>query len=151
MDRCLLQATTGGYRLHDLVLEYLQLTIRMDGGGLAEKATSRQARYLGRLDVFQGYASVGENGRGLYPLIALWHGVQKFDAAVDVGECYAETLEGKADTRTWTDVGWLLVMLVRISGIPVGAVFRTRGPSKSMCRTALARELTLRCTLATKT
>lgn len=116
VDRCLLQDMTGGYRLHDLVLEYLQLTIKLDGDGLAEKATSRQARYLGRIGVFKEYADRGRHVAtgGFYSLIALWNSVKKFDKTADAGTCYAESLEGVADMTTRKDVGWLLYLLVRV-------------------------------------
>lgn len=35
VDHCLVQMTSDYYRLHDLVLEYLQLTLRIDPGDLA--------------------------------------------------------------------------------------------------------------------
>ena len=114
VDRCLLQDTTGGYRLHDLVLEYMQLIIK-DYRGLAEKAASRQAGYLGRLDVFNGYAAGGFSCSkgGLYLLTALWNSAKKLDGTVDVGACYAESLEDVSDIRIITAVGWLLIALVR--------------------------------------
>ena len=115
VDRCLLQDMTGGYRLHDLVLEYLQLTIKMDSGDLVEKATLRQARYLGRLNVFNGYAAVGQHARtgGLFALIALWNSVKKLNETVDAGAYYAESLTGVADVTTMQDVGNLLYLMVR--------------------------------------
>ena len=135
-DRCLLQDIGGGYRLHDLVLEYLQLTITMYGGDLAEKAASRQARYLGRLGVFNGYAARGQNviTGGLYCLIALWSSVSKLDEKVDAGACYAESLKGVTDMKTRRYIAKLLLLLVRLLAplrIYIGSVLRVRGPAAS--------------------
>lgn len=115
MDRCLLQAMAGGYRLHDLVLEYLQLTIKMYGDDLAEKATSRQARYLGTLRVFREYSARGQNAitGGYYSLIALWNSVKKLEETVDPGAYYAKSLEGVVDVDITAEVCGLLCLLAR--------------------------------------
>lgn len=87
----------------------------MNGDELAEKATSRQARYLGRLDVFNEYASHGQHDiGGFFSLIALWNSVKKLDETVKPGAYYAESLKGMADVATIHDVGALLNMMVRI-------------------------------------
>ena len=115
VDRCLLQDMAGGYRLHDLVLEYLQLTINQDGGALAKKATSRQARYLGRLGVLLEYGARGDNvcRGGRYSLVALWNSVKKLDKTVEPSAFYTESLKGVDDVRARNEVGWLLLLLVR--------------------------------------
>lgn len=120
VDRCLLQDMPEGFRIHDIVLEYLQLIIGMDGGALAEKASSRQAQYLGRLGVFKEYDARGEHVStgGLYSLIALWNSVKKLDGTVDVGTCYTESLKGVTDIYIRSGVGWLLMLLVRVCIFP---------------------------------
>ncbi|CAM9675009.1 unnamed protein product [Scytosiphon promiscuus] len=119
VSHCLLQDTLENYRLHDLVLEYLQLVIKMDDDQtLAERASSRQARYLGRLDVLEMHVSRGEsisNG-GLYCLISLWNSVKKLDGRVDVKARYAESLHGVTKIRTWREVAHLLMLLDNYSG-----------------------------------
>lgn len=119
VDRCLLQTTTEGYRLHDLVLEYLQLTISMDGGRLAKKASTRQARYLARVAVFLGYAARGPDVRtgGLYSLVALWNSVKKLDGNINVEECYERSLEGVVEVVIAIQVARLLIFQVR-AGLP---------------------------------
>ncbi len=117
MDRCLLQEVAGGYRLHDLILQYLQHTIKMGDQGLAETAISRQARYLGRHDVINKYAARGRynSGGGIYSLITLWTALKELDDTLDAGECHERSLWGVIDMRTRIDVGWLLYLLVRRS------------------------------------
>lgn len=115
VDRCLLQPTAEGYRLHDLVLEYLQLTKVKSGSPLAGEASSRQARYLARLGVFAGYANRGTNVMtgGMYTLVALWNSVNKLDTTVNVEKCYAKSLEGVPDVEITIAIGLLLFLLVR--------------------------------------
>lgn len=127
MDRCLLQKTLEGYRLHDLVLQYLQLTISMDGGDLAGKSSSRQARYLARLGVFREYFAHGGDVStgGSYSLIALWNSVKNLDGTVNVAACYSESLEGVIEIKVKRQIGRLLVLLVRNSrGIRLPAMLQ---------------------------
>ena len=113
VGRSLLQCVSDGYRLHDLVLEYLQLTIGMGGARLAGKASSRQARHLARLDVLEGYVSRDHDISAQYSLMALWNSVKKLDGTVDVEARYLESLQGVADFQIMAKVGMLLLFLVR--------------------------------------
>lgn len=115
VHRCLLQGMREGYRLHDLVLEYLQLIIAMDDGRLAKTASSRQARYLARLGVFKQYHDRGTevSSSGLYTLVALWNSVKRLDGAVNVEVWYRKSLDGVTEIRIATQVAWLLSLLVR--------------------------------------
>lgn len=115
VNRCLLQGMPEGYRLHDLVLEYLHLIIAMDGGRLAATASSRQAQYLARLGVFKRYETRDSDVStgGSYSLIVLWNAVKKLDGTVNVGKCYSKSLEGVGDIELTTRVAWLLILLVR--------------------------------------
>lgn len=114
MDRCLLQDQLDGYRLHDLVLGFLQLTIGMDGGRLAGKASRRQARYLARLGVFKQYNARGTqvSTGGLYSLVALWNSVKNLDVTVNVEARYRKSLEGRAEVEITRQVAWVLLLLV---------------------------------------
>lgn len=114
MNRCLLQDQVDGYRLHDLVLEYLQLTIAKDGGRLVRKASSRQATYLARLEVFKQYNTRGTevSTGGLYALVALWNSVKRLGGSVNVEACYRKSLEGVAEIEITRQVGWVLLLLV---------------------------------------
>ena len=112
---CLIQGLVEGYRLHDLVLQYLQFRIGADGGDLAGRAGWRQARYLARLQVFKQYYTRGiyvVTG-GLYSLIALWNSAKKLDVTIEVEACYSKSLKGVDDIRINREVGWLLVLMVR--------------------------------------
>eukprot|EP00752_Nemacystus_decipiens_P014758 g13139.t2 len=118
VNRYLLQDQLDGYRVHDLVLQFLQLTIGVDGGRLARKASSRQARYLAKLRVFKQYNARGAevSAGGLYSLVALWIAVKRLDGAVDVEACYRKSLEGKAEVEITRQVAWVLLLLGSYAG-----------------------------------
>eukprot|EP00903_Cladosiphon_okamuranus_P006199 g6096.t1 len=118
VNRCLLQRMPEGYRLHDLVLEYLKLTLAMSGGRVAGEASARQAQYLGRLGVFKQYNARGHNIRtgGLSSLIALWNSAMKLDGNVNVEACYSKSLEGVDEIAITRNVGFLLLLLGSYSG-----------------------------------
>ena len=118
VDRCLLQPVAGGleYGVDDLVLEYLQLAIRMDDD-LAKLASSRQASFLGRVDVLQGYATVGDDpatSGGMNALLALWNSAKKLDETLSVQRYYEGSLEGVTDFETWRATGRLLHLMVSL-------------------------------------
>eukprot|EP00752_Nemacystus_decipiens_P005175 g4696.t1 len=78
-SKCLLQNVGGGgYRVHDLVLDFVKIKIKADTKTVA-KATALQARFLGRLDVLKGYTNPehGAGNQGLFGLGALWRSVEK--------------------------------------------------------------------------
>lgn len=117
VDRCLLQDVLEGYayRLHDLVLEFTELSIKEDGSDLAKEATSRQARYLARLGVLHRFSIGGGvvgNG-GLFSLVASWDSLKELDRTLAAEEYYKETLEGVAEIGSWREAGRLLCLLVR--------------------------------------
>ena len=66
--------------VHDLVLEYLQMTAKIDED-LARQGSPRQARFLSRIEVLRRYSAGDEtfsNG-GLYSIVALWDAVTNLD------------------------------------------------------------------------
>eukprot|EP00903_Cladosiphon_okamuranus_P022363 g20568.t1 len=78
VSKCLLQDVGGGgYRVHDLVLDFVKIKIKADVK-MVEEATTLQARFLGRLDVLKGYAHPehGAGNQGLFALDALWRSVE---------------------------------------------------------------------------
>ncbi|CAN0448098.1 unnamed protein product, partial [Ascophyllum nodosum] len=93
VDRSLLQVVDENYRLHDLVLEYLQMTVKEK---LGRKASSRQARFLSRIEVLRRYSAGGQwsSSSGLYALVALWTAVTKLDRSLTVEEFYRTSLKG---------------------------------------------------------
>ena len=103
------------YRLHDLVLEYLQLAIRMDDD-LAKLASSRQASFLGSVAVLRTYAAGGNtvlNG-GMYALLALWNSAKKLDETLSVQRYYEGSLKGVGvdDCPSWQNAAHILLLLV---------------------------------------
>lgn len=117
VDRCLLQPVEGRieYRLHDLVLEYLQLAIKMDEE-LSKLASSRQAASLGSLALLRTYAADGDtvtNG-GMYALVALWNSTKKLDGTLSVEKYYQGSLKGVgvADFPDWQNAARILSLLV---------------------------------------
>eukprot|EP00752_Nemacystus_decipiens_P009200 g8218.t1 len=78
VSKSLLQdASGGGYRVHDLVLEKMKIKIKADVE-VVGKAAALQAQYLGRLDVVTSYrdAKHGAGNRGWFVLDALWRSVE---------------------------------------------------------------------------
>eukprot|EP00903_Cladosiphon_okamuranus_P018131 g16686.t1 len=74
---CLLQLVTGvGYRVHDLVLEFLQDNIKPD---VVDEATALQVAYLRRLDKLEGYRDRKPcaGNQGLFVLGCFWRAVEK--------------------------------------------------------------------------
>ena len=79
VSKCLLQDMgRGGYRVHDLILEFVKTKIKADAE-MIENATALQAQYLGRLDVLKSYRDPehGAGSQGLFCLDALWRSVEK--------------------------------------------------------------------------
>ena len=126
VDRCLLQVANDEYRLHDLVLEYLHTVIKMDEG-LEIKASSRQARFLSRIEVLRRYSAGGDrrssSGPGLYSLVALWTAVKKLDQSLIVEEFYRISLRGVTKIEDVQNAGNLLMRLV--SFFTTSLMFRT--------------------------
>ena len=78
VSKCLLQDIgRGGYRVHDLILEFVKIKIKGDAEML-KKATALQAQYLGRLNVLKSYGDPehGAGGQGFFFLGALWRSVE---------------------------------------------------------------------------
>ena len=86
VSKCLLQDVGGGgYRVHDLLLDFVKIKIKADVE-MMEKATTLQARFLGRLDVLKGYENPGHGAgnRGLVVLDALWRSVEQLSEDPDL-------------------------------------------------------------------
>ena len=113
VDRCLLNFVDEKYRLHDLVLEYLQMATKMDED-LVRKASSRQASFLSRIEVLRRY-SVGDDtlgGDGRYSLVALWSAVEKLDGSLIAEKFYRESLGGVTKIEDMQNAGRLFKLLV---------------------------------------
>ena len=112
-DRCLLQVVNEEYRLHDLVLEYLQMAVKLYEE-LGRKASLRQARFLSRIEVLRRY-SVGDkwlSSGGLYSLVALWSVVMKLDRPLLVEEFYRRSLRNVTGIEDMQNAGDLFLLLV---------------------------------------
>ncbi|CAN0459970.1 unnamed protein product [Ectocarpus sp. 12 AP-2014] len=123
VSKCLLHAVGGGgYRVHDLVLEFAKTSIRAEEETV-EKATTLQAQYLGRLDVLESYRDPehGAGNQGLFFLDALWRSTEKLagDPELEVASYRAslgELESGEATeavTRSYRSVGALFNIQVR--------------------------------------
>lgn len=126
VSHCLLEALGDGvgYRLHDLVLEFIVLILKMrsDGALLLREACSRQSRFLSTPKVLHGYSVGGEViSGGLYSLVALWNAMSELLAGcgnssastLSAAQYYAESLEAeKANVVPWQEAGELLTLLV---------------------------------------
>ncbi|CAM9244996.1 unnamed protein product, partial [Ectocarpus sp. 12 AP-2014] len=117
VSKCLLHAVGGGgYRVHDLVLEFAKTSIRAEEETV-KKATALQAQYLGRLDVLESYRDPehGAGRQGLFFLDALWRSVEKLsgDLELEVASYRAslgefESCEAtEAVARSYSSVGSL--------------------------------------------
>ena len=113
VDRCLLQVADEKYRLHDLVLEYLHAAIKMDED-LEIKASSRQARFLSRIEMLRRYSAGDQwsSSGGLYSLVALWTAVKKLDRCLIVETFYRISPRGVTEVEDMTNAGHLLMHLV---------------------------------------
>ncbi|CAN0023190.1 unnamed protein product [Ectocarpus fasciculatus] len=123
VSKSLLQAVGGGgYRVHDLVLEFAKTSIRAEEETV-EKATALQAQYLGRLDVLKSYRDPehGAGDQGLFFLDALWRSVEKLsgDPELEVASYRASLAElgsceeTEALATSYWSVGFLFYIQVR--------------------------------------
>lgn len=115
MGRSLLQAVgRGGYRVHDLLLDFARVRVTP---ALLELAAKRQAQYLGRLHVVRGYAGKGEHKEGFYTLMSLWRSVEylSHNPRLQVKE-YRTSLQvlGEDESTDVGDVCWALGRLFQL-------------------------------------
>ena len=125
VSMCLLQDMgAGGYRVHDLLLEFVKVRIKAEDG-MVIRAAGRQAEYLGRLDVVAGYEKPehGAGKQGLYVLAALWRSVEELSGFRDLETAfYRATLrnlesckESVGMARSYSSVGHLFHLQVRLA------------------------------------
>lgn len=123
VGKCLLQDVGGGgYRVHDLVLDFVKIKIKADGE-MVKKATTLQAHFLGRLDVLKGYNSPehGAGNQGLFVLDALWRSVEQLSGDPELEVASYSTSLGELESceattevaRSYWDVGVLFNIQVR--------------------------------------
>lgn len=133
-DKCLLQDVGGrGYRVHDLLLEYVRIKIKADNE-MASRAVERQARYLRRLDVVKGFHSPehGAGNQGLFVLATLWRSIEELSgnpelqaALYSASLSELEALDASADVAAYFCIGNLLQRQVIFArGCPVMSTFR---------------------------
>lgn len=82
----------GGYLVHDLILDFTKSTIY---GEIKEAAMSRQAQYLGRLDVLKVYRCSGGKVNGDYfSIAALWRSLEDLSGDQSLeAKTYNDSLE----------------------------------------------------------
>ncbi|CAN0249525.1 unnamed protein product, partial [Ectocarpus sp. 13 AM-2016] len=124
VNKCLLHAVGGGgYRVHDLVLEFAKTGIRAEEVETVEKATALQAQYLGRLDVLESYRDPkhGAGDQGLFFLDALWRSVEKLSGNPELEVASYRASLGELESSEATEavassysaIGWLFNIQVR--------------------------------------
>lgn len=88
VSKCLVQDAGGGaYRVHDLVLDFLKISISVEAlYPMRKQAAKLQAQYLGRLHVLKSYKSPehGMGSQGLLFLAALWQSVEGLSGDADL-------------------------------------------------------------------
>lgn len=112
----------GGYRVHDLVLDFVKIKIKADVE-MVKKVTALQAHFLGRLDVLKSYENPehGAGNQGLLVLDSLWRSVEKLsqDPGLEVASYRASlgelgSCEATADlANSYSSVGFLFNIQVR--------------------------------------
>ncbi|CAN0367181.1 unnamed protein product [Ectocarpus sp. 6 AP-2014] len=122
VSKCLLHAVGGGgYRVHDLVLEFAKTSIRAEEETL-KRVTALQAQYLGRLNVLESYRDPehGAGDQGLFFLDALWRSVEKLsgDPELEVASYCANLgeLESGEATKAVARSYWSVGFLFKIQG-----------------------------------
>lgn len=132
VSKCLLQDVGGGgYRVHDLILDFVKIKIKEDLG-MVKKVTALQAHFLGRLDVLKGYENPehGAGNQGLFVLDALWRSVEQLsgDPELEVASYTTSLGELKSCEATtdvassYSSVGFFFDIQVRhCLGIPQGS------------------------------
>lgn len=129
VSQCLLQDVgRGGYRVQDLVLEFVKTKIKA-GAKIVEGAAVLQAQYLGKLDVVAGYKSPEQiaGSPGFSTLAALWRSVEELlgDPGLEVASYRASlgelaSCEAPASVaRAYSSVGSLFNLQV-LHGLLIG-------------------------------
>lgn len=121
----LLNVGGGGYRVHDLLLEFMKIKIKGEDD-IIEIATERQTQYLGRLDVVKSYGGPehGAGNQGLLVLDALWRSVQKLsgDLGLEVSS-YDASLRELESCEATTDVASCFAIVGLLCYLQVCLVF----------------------------
>ncbi|CAM9232131.1 unnamed protein product [Scytosiphon promiscuus] len=123
VSKCLLQDVGGGgYRVHDLVLDFVKIKIKADGE-MVNKVTALQAHFLGRLDVVKGYGNPehGAGNQGFFVLDALWRSVEQLAGDTELEVASYSTSLGELEScgattdvaKSYSCVGFLFNIQVR--------------------------------------
>lgn len=114
-----MQERGDGYAVHDLVLDFAKFKIA-GFDSIRENVISRQAQYLGRLDVIRAYAKGRKDGAGFLWLIALWRSLEELHGDIELEEktyknslCSLECSEASSDVAlAYDDVASLFDLQV---------------------------------------
>lgn len=119
VDRCLMQVRGDGYTVHDLVLDFAKFKIAVFES-IRESAISRQAQYLGRLDVTRDYAEEGKVDAGYYWLIALWRSLEELHGDIGLEEkTYENSLRPLEGSEATSDLALAYFAVARLFEIQV--------------------------------
>lgn len=109
---CLLQQSYDAYGLHDLVLDYLRLSTEMSHGSVS-LATSRQARFLVKPEVLQGWTlGAGLDGFSVFSLVRLWVRIRELNASNLVKEYFYDCVAASSDMDYRQQAGYVMRLLV---------------------------------------
>lgn len=127
-----------GYRVHDLVWDFVKDRIK---SAPLEKAASRQAKYLGRLDVVLRHANnrgsdpfffEGDSLMAYFPLAALWRSVEEVSSNTRLQvDTYGSSLKslGEEESEDAADVYWAVGSLLEFQvRIKCGKAFELNSP-----------------------
>ena len=126
VSKCLLQDMgRGGYRVHDLILEFVKIKIK-GGAEMLENATALQVQYLRRLDVLKSYGDPehGAGRQGLFFLDALWRSVEKLsgDPGLEIAS-YRASLGELESCKATAEVASYYARVGFLFNLQVGQVF----------------------------
>lgn len=133
-----MQKRGGDYQVHDLLLDFAKSEINMERfRTIKEAATSRQAQYLGRLDVVHTYSDTGELAGGVYSLMALWRSLEELsgDTGLEV-KTYTTSLGALERGEATSDVASTYGAVARLFDLQVRLPREAVTPSQASCMAA---------------
>lgn len=121
--RSLVQVRGDGYLVHDVLLDFAKDRINLETNRETKKAaTSRQARYLSRLNVIKAYRSSAQEGiGGYYSLAALWRCLEDLsgDKALEV-KMYRSSLDALKQSKASVEIASIFDIVASLFYMQVG-------------------------------
>ena len=111
------------YFVHDLLLDFAKVTINKSSSNVKDTATSRQATFLGRIEVLQTYFGGERADAGLYALTTLWLSLKKLGGdSVSAVKEYTASLEDldRSGKKSESEVADTRCSVARLIELQVG-------------------------------